>query len=381
MGLSDSTRIGLLLAAFFAASAVSTAYMPLWFADRGLTAAQIGLVLGASSLLRVVGVPAVGWAADVVGRRRLAILLAASLAAASAGLLPLLSGLAPLMAATALLGMAASLLPALTDTLTLALSAARRLDYGRTRAWGSIAYMMATAAAGVLLTRTGSMAVPVMVAAGYGVAAVLSFRLPDIEPVARRAGPTAGLFQNRGFRLTLLATALIQGSHAAYYSFAPLHWRGAGLGDSAIGLLIAEGIVAEIALFLWGRRLVERLGPARLTAVAAGACLVRWSAMAFVTDWAALALLQLLHAATFACQHLSSMLVLRRLSGERAAMAQTVLAALGFSAPTAALVWLSGQLYAGLGGLVFLVMAGVGGLALLAAPGLSERGGSSPPVQ
>ena len=35
--------------------------------------------------------------------------------------------------------------------------------------------------------------------------------------------------------------------------------------------------MAEIALFRWGGGLVARLGAARLTAIAACACLVRWS--------------------------------------------------------------------------------------------------------
>ena len=39
-------RVGLFIAACFAAMAVTSAYLPLWFADRGLTAAEIGQVLG-----------------------------------------------------------------------------------------------------------------------------------------------------------------------------------------------------------------------------------------------------------------------------------------------------------------------------------------------
>ncbi len=41
------------------------------------------------------------------------------------------------------------------------------------------------------------------------------------------------------------------------------------MSDAVIGLLMAEAIIAEIALFAWGRRLIERLGPAGLTACAA----------------------------------------------------------------------------------------------------------------
>ena len=370
--MTDAARVGLVLAAFFAAAAISSAYLPLWFADHGLTAAEIGLLLEASSLLRVIAVPAGGWLADQLGRRRLVVTLAAGLAGASAAAMPGLHGVAPLLLAMAVFGTTASLLAPLTDAVTLALAAAGRLEYGRTRAWGSISYMAATACAGWLLVRTGTASVPWLLAGGYSLAALLALRLPDVQPPTRRQGATAGPFRIHAFRLALVATALIQGSHAAYYSFAPLHWRAAGIGDGTIGLLIAEGIVAEVALFLWGRTWIERMGPARLTALAAAACLLRWTATAATTDIGWLAAIQLLHAVTFACQHLSAMLVLRSLPPGRAAMAQSLMAALGFSLPTALLVWLSGQLYGPLGGLVFLPMALVGGAALFTVAGLFQ---------
>ena len=356
-----------------------SAYLPLWFADHGLNASEIGVVLGASSLLRVIGVPGGGWLADRLGRRRPMLSAAACVAGVSAALLPGLSGLWPLLLATVLLGVSSSMLAPLTDAITLTLSAARRLDYGRTRAWGSVAYMAATAGAGVVLAQGGSGAVPWLLMGGYAGAAAFALRLPDLPTPVRRTGPADGPFRSRGFRLALLSTALIQGSHAAYYSFAPLLWRQAGIGDSTIGLLIAEGIVAEVLLFVWGRGLIERLGPARLTGMAAGACVARWTATALTTDVRLLALIQLLHAATFACQHLSAMLVLQRLPGERAGVAQTLLAALGFSLPTGLLVWVTGQLYAGLGGLVFLPMAVVGGAAMVAVKPL--KGWSSEQVR
>ena len=372
--MPDGTRVGLFLGAFFAAAAVTSAYLPLWFADRGLTAAEIGTVLGLGSLLRVVAVPGCGWLADAVGRRRVVLLAAAGLAAGCAALLP---GAAQMpdpfwavLVVSAAQGVSASALTPLSDALALALAGAGRLDYGRTRAWGSASYMAATALAGGLLDRTGSAVVPWVLAAGYGAASVLAALLPEAPPPGRLRGGNP--LRLRAFRAALLATAAIQGAHAAYYGFAPLHWRSLGITDGAIGLLIAEGIVAEVALFVWGRRLVERLGPARLTALAAGLSVLRWTATAFVTGVPVLAAVQVLHAGTFAFQHLSTMLVLRTLPAARAGTAQALMSALGFSAPTAALTWVSGQVYGPLGGGTFLAMAAVGGLGLLALPGLRQ---------
>jgi PPP family 3-phenylpropionic acid transporter len=112
--------------------------------------------------------------------------------------------------------------------------------------------------------------------------------------------------------------------------------------------------------------LVERLGPAGLTACAASASLIRWSVTACAPPLTVLAAVQLLHAATFAMQHLSAMLVLSRaMPPERAATAQALHSALGMGAPGGLLMLLAGVLYAHFGGLVFLAMAGVAGLALL----------------
>ncbi len=362
-----------MVAAAFAAGAINAAYLPLWFADHGLSAAEIGTVLGAASLLRVVAGPVGGWAADRLGRPHVVLAASAGLAAISAAALPALRGLGPLLVVTALLGMSAALLSPLLDALALALARVRRLDYGRTRAWGSISYLVATAGGGWLLSWGGSGVVPGLLAAGFATAGLLSVRVPSQRPAGPAPGGRGGgardVWKAPSFRLALAATALIQGSHAAYYAFAPLHWRAAGLSDTTIGLLIAEGVVAEVALFVWGRPLVERLGPARLTALAAAGCMVRWTSLAFVTAWPALMLLQLLHVATFAFQHLSTMMVLRELPPQRAGMAQTLMSALGFSAATAALVWLTGELYGEYDGLAFLPMAAVGGTAgLLVRP-------------
>ena len=56
-----------------------------------------------------------------------------------------------------------------------------------------------------------------------------------------------------------------------------------------------------------------------------------------------------------------------------AGLAQTVMAAFGFSAATGLLTWASGALYARMGAGTFLVMAAVGGAAILLVPGLRRH--------
>ena len=241
------------------------------------------------------------------------------------------------------------------------------MEYGPVRSFGSIAYMAASAGAGWLLSGTGTFLVPWLLAVSYGAATVVTPFLPEAasRPVSRGFAGLR-LLASRPFRLTVIASALIQGSHAAYYGFAPLYWRSQGMSDAVIGLLMAEAIIAEIALFAWGRGLIERLGPAGLTACAAAASAVRWSVTALAPPLPVLAAIQLLHAATFAMQHLSAMLLLSRtVPPERAATAQALHSALGMGAPGGLLMLLAGFLYAHFGGLAFLAMAATGGSALL----------------
>jgi MFS transporter, PPP family, 3-phenylpropionic acid transporter len=285
------------------------------------------------------------------------------------------TGFLPLLLIAAAQGVAASAINPLADSLALALAREGRLEYGPVRSAGSAAFMVATAVTGWLLVRIGSALLPWLLAAGYGATAVFGAFLP--EAATPPAGPSrfAGLMllRNPPFRLAVGCTALIQGAHAAYYGFAALFWRSQGLSDTVIGLLIAEGIVAEILLFARGRRLIERLGPAGLTACAAGASVVRWTATAMGPPLPMLAVVQLLHAATFAMQHLSAMLVLSRcVPPERAATAQALHTALGYGAPTALMLLLSGWLYTRYGGLVFLAMAAGGGAALFLAGPLAR---------
>jgi PPP family 3-phenylpropionic acid transporter len=367
--MSAGTRVALFFAAIFGAGAVSSGFLPLFFADRGLSPEAIGRVLGLAALLRVLAGPGWGNVADRIGKRR-PVLCAAAIVAAGAALayLPLTS-VVGFLAVASVQGVAAAALGPLIDSLALALARERRMEYGPVRSLGSVAYMLASAATGRLLTAAGTTLVPILLALGYAIAAALAPLLPEAAVPRAAARPLAGLrlFALPPFRLTVAASALIQGAHAAYYGFAPLFWRAQGYSDTLIGLLIAEGIVAEILLFARGRKLVERLGPAGLTACAAAASLVRWSVTAMAPPLPVLATVQLLHAATFAMQHLSAMLVLSRsVPPERAATAQALHAALGMGAPTGLMMLLCGWLYTrGGGGQVFLAMAACGGGALL----------------
>ncbi|MBU6499259.1 MAG: MFS transporter, partial [Rhodospirillales bacterium] len=223
----------------YVAAGFSTAFLPVWLTVRGLTPADIGEVLGLATLCRLLAVPAWGWIADGVGRRRPVLLASTALTAFfSAAYLPA-AGFAPLLLVTALQGMAAAALMPLTDTLALALAGDGRLDYGRVRAVGSFAFMAATAAAGSLVAGFGARIVPLALTLCYALAIPLLWPVPEAGPPPRAPRATGGLrlLSSRPFLLTMAASALIQSAHGAYYGLATLHCRAHGISDVTIGLL------------------------------------------------------------------------------------------------------------------------------------------------
>jgi PPP family 3-phenylpropionic acid transporter len=369
--MTPGFRVAQFMAAVFAVTAVN-AFMPLWFTDRGLSATAIGQVLGLASLFRVVSGPGWGTLADQVGRRRPVMMVAACMAMVMSLSYVTLHGFMPILMVTVVLGIAASALGPLSDSLALALTREGKMEYGPVRSAGSISYMVVTAAAGQVLAHLGAALVPWMQALGYGCSAVFARLLPEAAtpPAAPRVLGGWELLRLKPFRLTVACTALIQGSHAAYYGFAAIYWRSQGIGDDVIGLLFAEGIIAEIALFLRGRRLVAYLGPSGLTACAASAAVVRWTVTAFAPPLPVLAAVQLLHAASFAMQHLAAMIMLSRtVPPERSATAQALHSALGQGVPSGLMMLLTGILYARFGGHAFLAMALLAAYALgLVAP-------------
>ncbi|RYJ02862.1 MAG: hypothetical protein EON47_06145, partial [Acetobacteraceae bacterium] len=225
-------------------------------------------------------------------------------------------------------------------------------------------YILAAILAGAAVQWAGPVAVIWLAAGAFLLTALAARGLPAMPGTGGGRTGFAAPFADPAFRCLLPLSALIQGSHALYYGFSTLHWTAAGLSPSVIGLLWGEGVVVEVALFLWGRPLADRLGPAGLAAVAALAGVLRWSVLAETTWLPALAVVQLLHALTFGCMHLGAMRVLGGMPPGQAATAQTLHASLGVGLASGLLTLGCGPLYAAFGGGGFWAMAALCGMAL-----------------
>jgi PPP family 3-phenylpropionic acid transporter len=306
-------RLALFYAASFAVLGVFMPYFPVWLEGRGCTEAQIGWVLSAGIWMRSLAGPVWAQWVDRSGRRRTAIIALAW--GSLAGFLTF--GMAWSIPALVLCSMAFSLcyppLHPLLDNLTVVIGEQRGFAYGRVRAVGSLSFLLVASGVGVLLEDHPPALVFWLLAGALLATGITGFVLPAAghapSPVRRR--PLRELLGERTFLVFLVAIGAIQSSHAAYYGFGTLHWQRAGIAESVIGALWAEGVIAEVLLFLFVVGRFAAIPPLRLVLIGAAGAAVRWLVTANTTSLPALAAVQWLHALSFGCTHLGAVPALR----------------------------------------------------------------------
>jgi PPP family 3-phenylpropionic acid transporter len=171
---------------------------------------------------------------------------------------------------------------------------------------------------------------------------------------------------DRRFWLFVASGAALQSSHQLYYGFGTLYWRELGFSDPVIGVLWAEGVVAEIVLFWLSAPLVARIGPLGLMALGGVAGILRWSLLGLMPGLAAAVVLQLLHGCTFGASHLGAMYFLARsVPPGAAASAQSLYAAISAGLGSGLVMLAAGAIYTAYGGQGYLFMALLSAFGLL----------------
>jgi PPP family 3-phenylpropionic acid transporter len=376
--MTASQRMALQYVLLFGATGVSLPFAGLWLSAQGLTGAQVGAVLAAPMLARLVTGPLLAVWADGFRLRRTPIALLGLVMALGYGLAGLADGFAARAAGWFIGATAMGALVPLTDVMTLRLASRLGFTFALPRGLGSAAFVVANIGMGVLLLATPVDAIIVWIVAAsiaFAVAALLA--LPP-EPVADGA-PLLGRERFRGlgrllvdpvFLITIFAVGAVQAAHAFQYGFSALLWKAQGISEAVTGQLWAFGVVVEIALMWlfepWRRRI--GIGPWSLLMVGSAAAILRWSVMALAPPLWLLWPLQALHALTFAATFLAGVQLVERLSppGTHTA-AQTLSSVLSAGVLIGLATAVSGPLYDRFGAGGYWAMAALAGAGLLAA--------------
>jgi PPP family 3-phenylpropionic acid transporter len=330
-------RIGLFFAGYFAAAGALAPYFPLYLEHRGLTAAQIGIVMAVAQGMRIFGPTAWGWLADHT-TERVRILRFTAVATAICFVPVLFPGgfgyvlltmfavhffmtgqvpIAEAMAATRLRG----------DP-----QAAAR--YGRLRVWGSISFVAVVLASGVLLDWAGVGAQPwlVLVLLAATAAAAQLVRDAPHTPHGAQAVSVRALAAEPRVRWFFTSVLLMIFAHGTLYTYFSLHLASLGYSKSAIGVFWVLGVVVEIGFFFVQGRVFARFDPFALLAASFALAALRFALIAeFAEVVVLLVIAQVLHAATFAVHHSASILTIQRwFHGSATARGQALYVSVGY---------------------------------------------------
>lgn len=355
---------------FFFAYGVYLPFWALWFKDQGVSAGDIGILLGLAFATRCVAnlviTPRIHKVEHLIPTLRV---LSIASAAFIAFHLVTDGNFWLLALATILFNLCCGPAIPLSDALANHYSRLKMLDYGRTRLWGSIAFIAGSTVVGFLVAKFGTQMIVFTALFGVLLSIALSFRSPSVPPVTAEQNKVSRpklshLMRDGAVIKFLVLVSLIQCSHAAYYGFSSIYWKDAGYSADIIGYLWSLGVAAEVGIFALSNRLFGSWTLRALFMVASVGVMLRWGMTATTTLLPALVLIQLLHGITFALAHVAAIRYIQDSEPHKMVALQALYNAIPLGIVMAAMTTLSGWGYEFWGVNVFWVMASMGFVAL-----------------
>ena len=332
----QTRRFSAFLFAYYAHAGTFATYVSLFFAARGMSAPQIGVLISLNQIMRIFGPNLWGWVADRTRRRVLVLRLSCVGAVLATGGLFFARGFAEFFLVLALLNLCTSAQGPLAEALMLAELRGDVANFGRIRMWGSIGFIVAVMAGGYALDWWSVEALPWL--AGGVLLCVLGASLwiaERAQPGEVRQAPALWPVLRQPAVLAFFGgSALMCGAHMALNAFYSLYLERAGYSKPVIGAMWSFGVVCEVVFFYQQAPLFRRFGARAVMMLAYALALVRFPMIALgAGSIAVLLLAQLMHAATFAAHYSSSILTMQRwFSGPLQARGQALYTSVGFGA-------------------------------------------------
>ncbi|WP_454626344.1 MFS transporter [Bradyrhizobium cenepequi] len=353
-----AARLGAFYGTMYGMLGTYLPFFPVWLKAVGIEASWIGIITAVPAVTRFTVLPLITSLAERRQMLRAAIMLTAAATALGFALVGTQHQALPVLLVFVVTCCLWTPTGPLTDAYALRAVAHYGLNYGPLRLWGSAAFVVGALLCGLLVDTVAAQHLIWIIAAVAGVSALVSLGLRPLE-VARRVetGQRGGgaLLRDRGFLAIIAASALIQGSHVAYYIFSSIAWKQAGLGGLTIAALWSLGVLAEIVLFAVSPRFT--LPSAMLVVIGALAGVARWVITAQEPSLPILAVVQLTHGLTFGLTQVGIMgLLVHQVPGHMMARGQGYLAACAGIVSSGTSI-LCGLVYARYGQGVYYLMA------------------------
>jgi PPP family 3-phenylpropionic acid transporter len=305
----------LFLFTYYAYAGTFATYASLFFAERGMSAPQIGILMSLIQVMRILGPNLWGWVADHTQQRVKVLRLTAVAALVACVGIAYGRSFAQLFAAMVLLNLFTSAQAPLSEALMLAGMKGDLTNYGRIRLWGSLGFVCAVMAAAYGLDWFGVAALPWIAGALMLLVLTASLRIREAPRAesAHAAPALISVLRQPAVIAFFVQLALMVAAHSALYVYYSLYLERIGYGKPVIGAMWSIGVLAEIVFFYFQAAVFQRVPAQRLILFAFAVGLLRFAMIGAGAGWlAVLVLAQLLHAATFAAHHSASVMTMQR---------------------------------------------------------------------
>lgn len=300
---------------YFAFIGAFAPYFTLYLQSLEFSAREIGLLMAAGPVMRMLAPAFWGWLSDKSGRRAPIVRQSAALTAAAFAVFFAAEGFWPVLAGIALTFFFWTAAHPLVEALTLDHLRGRTEEYGRIRLWGSVGFVVSVLGVGALLDL---MPLPALLWACFGLllgvfACALALRDGGAQPAAHHA-PSLRLGLRRPEVLALFAACFfMSAAHGPLYVFFSIHLVDHGYGKTVVGALWSLGVVAEIFVFIYLPQLMRRWSLRAILLASFALAVLRFLLIGWMVESLALLLAaQVMHGATFGAYHAAAVAALNR---------------------------------------------------------------------
>jgi MFS transporter, PPP family, 3-phenylpropionic acid transporter len=302
---------------YFAAIGIYVPYWTLYLRDLGLSSLQIGTLYSIPSLCRIIVPLLVGYFADRFNRRRSLLILAAV-----GQLIPLslifwfhsYSYLLILISAFAFFN--STVLP-LGEATVQEEHEKGSLDYGRTRLWGTLSFILLAIAFGKLLDSVGNSWILIGILICFAIHFLITFVMPEGKMFFKLPADKVRLaFLTPGTWIFFACVMMMSVGHGTFYGFYSIYLADLGFRESGIGIHWAVAATTELIVFMFASRIMTRFRAETLISFCCLAAVVRWYLTGTFTSFGLLTAFQSLHAFTFGLFHATCLTLLHRIFPE-----------------------------------------------------------------
>jgi PPP family 3-phenylpropionic acid transporter len=346
-------RLSAFYLTYFAALGALVPYWSLYLKGLGFSALEIGQLMAIPMATKFLAPYVWGWMGDHLGHRMAIVRLGSLLTALIFICVFWFQGFWELGLVMALFSFFWNAVLPQFESVTLVYLGDRAEHYARIRVWGSVGFIIAVMVLGVAVDFSGpAVILPVLLSIYITIwLSSLLIRDPDPAPHPEDQPSIVAVLKIPAVMAFFAVCFLLQAGHGAYYAFYSIYMEEVGYSKTLIGQLWALGVIAEVIVFLFMHRLLQRWGARKVLLASLWLAALRWLLIGHFPDQLLVMLFaQTLHAATFGTFHAAAIhLVHSYFTGRHQGRGQALYSSLSFGFGGAVGSLYSGSLWASAG--------------------------------